>query len=347
MAKKLSELRVSNDKLDDPAELRRRIQEDGYLFFKRLQDPDRLMKLREEMLNPMRAGGWLQAGTELIDGVANIDARCTEGDTEYTDVYHQIYRLESFHRAGHWPEVLEVMGKIVGSHVVPHPSKIARVWFPQFSEHTTPAHQDFVHFQGTFDTYTCWSPVGDCPIELGGLALLPGSHKKNVVFDHHFSLGAGALIVDEEEQVGDWLTTNYEIGDSLIFHSLTVHEALPNVTADRIRISLDNRYQAKEHPIAEQMLLPHLALDGKPGWDEIYADWESEQLQYYWQKLDMTVVPRDTSFGEKGFAEALHQARIGNPRARLHLERIVRRDPTTEQAQAAAKALGDSGGRAD
>ena len=65
------------------------------------------------------------------------------------------------------------MGKIVDGPVFPHPAKIARIWFPQFTEHTTPVHQDFVHFQGSFDTYTCWAPVGECPIELGGLAMLP------------------------------------------------------------------------------------------------------------------------------------------------------------------------------
>jgi hypothetical protein len=92
------------------------------------------------------------------------------------------------------------------------------------------------------------------------------------------------------------------VGNSLIFHSLTVHEALPNVTADRMRVSLDNRYQTLKNPITEQMLVPHLSIDGEPSWDEIYADWESEELQYYGKKLDMTVVLWDTGFGEKGFA---------------------------------------------
>ena len=119
-------------------------------------------------------------------------------------------------------------------------------------------HQDFVHFQGSFNTYTFWAPVGDCPLELGGLAVLPGSHKIGKVREHHFSLGAGGLAVDESELTGHWLSADYEAGDALIFPSLTVHQALPNYTEDRLRISLDNRYQAQGEPIAQHMLDPHL-----------------------------------------------------------------------------------------
>ena len=39
-----------------------------------------------------------------MDGIASPGAECTEGDAAYTDGYHRVYRLESFHRAGHWPE---------------------------------------------------------------------------------------------------------------------------------------------------------------------------------------------------------------------------------------------------
>jgi len=61
-----------------------------------------------------------------------------------------------------------------------------------------------VHFQGVFDTYTCRAPVGDCPTELGGLAVLPGSHKIKKVHDHHFSLGTGALSISEKDIERGW-----------------------------------------------------------------------------------------------------------------------------------------------
>ncbi len=339
MATELKEFRASNDAIRDAEELRNRIREDGYLFFRRLHDPDMLRALRLEILGVLRDCGWIRSDAELFDGVADVSRRCAEGDVGYAEIYHHAYRLESFHRAGHWPSVVNVMEKIVGGEVLPHPNKIARLWFPQYVEHTTPVHQDFVHFQGSYDTYTCWSPVGDCPIELGGLAVQPGSHKRNTVFDHHFSLGAGSLTVDTDEHQGDWVTTDYEMGDALIFHSLTLHQALPNVTEDRLRVSLDNRYQALDVPIAEQMLAPHLSAHSALTWEQVYEGWKSTDLQYYWEKLDLEVAPRDGSYSEKGFADALVLAGEGDARAELHLKRTIQRDPESEQAKAASEVL--------
>jgi hypothetical protein len=339
MTTQFQEFRVSNDALEDPAELRRRFDAEGYLFFRSLQDPDMLRALRRDILRVCRDGGWLREGTDLMAGIAEPSRRCTEGDLEYTDVYHEVYKLESFHRSGHWPEVLEMLQKVIGGPVLPHPQKVARLWFPQYVEHTTPIHQDFVHFQGTYQTYTCWAPVGDCPREMGGLAVLPGSHKINAVHDHHFSLGAGSLAIDTGQLEGQWVTTDYAIGDTLVFHSLTVHQALPNKTADRLRISLDNRYQGLDQPIAEHMLLPHLRTHHELTWDEVYRDWRSQELQYYWKDLDLKVLPKDERWGARGFEEALTLARRGDPHARHHLSRLVKRNPHSDQARAAAAAL--------
>ena len=332
--------RVSNDALDDPEELRRRIDDEGYLFIKRLHDPDRVMALRRDMLSVMMSCGWLVEGTDPVDGIADISKRCAEGDVEYTPIYHEVYKLESFHRSGHWPGATSVIEKIVDGPVLPHPSKIARLWFPQYTEHTTPVHQDFVHFQGSYDTYTCFAPVGDCPIELGPLGLIPGSHKVGKVLDHHFSLGAGSLAIHDEDLTGEWRSNDFEAGDALIFHSLTVHQALPNLTEDRIRVSLDNRYEAFGIPIAEQMLIPHLSnLVKDYGWEDVYANWETDDLKYYWKKYELKVSKKIERWGQIGFDEAVDLAMEGDPRARLQLERIVKRDLGGEQTERAAEVL--------
>jgi hypothetical protein len=340
----LQELTVSNDIRNDIDALRSRLHEDGYLFFRRLLDPDRLLRLRREMLTVMQAGGWLVAGTDPIDGIADPDARSTEGDLDYTDVYHEVYKLQSFHEIGHCPEIMELLEQIRGCRMMSQPQKVARLWFPKFTEHTTPIHQDFVHFQGTQDNLTCWSPVGDCPRELGGLAVLRGSHKVDDVLEHHFSLGAGSLHVDpkiHDALSDEWHTTDYEAGDTLIFPALTVHKALPNLTEDRLRVSLDNRYQRVEDPIAEHMLLPHLCSMSPLSWDEVYEGWDSDEFQYYWKNDDPTVLPKITEYLDKAFDEAVELAQNGDEHAMLHLRRIAVRAPETEQGQRAAALLDD------
>jgi hypothetical protein len=166
------------------------------------------------------------------------------------------------------------------------------------------------------------------------------------VLDHHFSLGAGGLYVDtgEEAKVHEeldvpWHTTNYEIGDSLIFPALTIHKALPNYTEDRLRVSLDNRYQAIGDPIAEHMLDPHLNTMHPLSWDDVYRDWKSDDLKYYWKNYDNPVVPRDMSYSQKGFEEAVELARRGDARAQLQLRRIVKRDPESPNGRLARQAL--------
>ena len=341
MTGQFSEFMVSNDALDDPSELRSRMDDLGYLFFRKLQDPDKLLDLRKDILSTIQAGGWLVPGSNLIDGIADPSKRCTEGDPEYPAVYHEVYKLESFHSAAHWAPVVDTMSKIVNGSAVPHPSKIARLWFPQFTDHTTPAHQDFVHFQGDFDTYTCWTPVGDCPRELGGLAIKPRTHKSRSVYDHHFSLGAGSLTVEGDDLEGDWLTTDYEIGDCLMFHSLTLHQALPNITEDRLRISLDNRYQSLESPIGEFQLVPHMSQIHPLPWDEVYANWESTELQYYWLNMFDEIIPRDNSYADKGFTEALSLATTGDDKAILKLRRTITNNPYSDDANAASAVLKD------
>ena len=325
MSDVIKEFRVSNDAMDDQAELQRRIADEGYLFFKGLMDADRLRDLRHEMMSAIQRAGWLIAGTDPLDGIADINMRFTEGDNEYSEGYAQVYRLENFHRSAHWPEFTDMVATILGGPIMPHPQKVARIWFPKYTEHTTPTHQDYVHFQGSWNTVTCWAPVGDCPIELGGLAVIPESHKVKRILDHHFSLGAGGLSVDETEHEDvdpAWHSTNYEMGDALFFPALTIHKALPNYTEDKLRLSLDNRYLKVGEEIADHMLLPHGP--SRLSWDEIYPDWKADDLKYYWRDYENQVVERDMSFGQKGFAEAVDLARTGNEDAIYMLKRAVK-----------------------
>ncbi len=150
----------------------------------------------------------------------------------------------------------------------------------------TPVHQDFPLIQGSQNTWTCWFPLGDCPRELGGLSVLRGSHQ-NGYLPVQTITGAGGIEARLCEHETDWLETDYNCGDVLIFPCFTVHRGIKSVFKDRIRLSLDVRYQPDNEPIEAKSLLPHCNLT----WQEIYADWQSTDLQYYWESLKLEPSP--------------------------------------------------------
>ena len=320
----LQPFRVSNDALDEPAELRRRMEDEGYLFLRKFQDPDKLWDLRLKILARIQAASdWMVPGRKLSEGKVDPTKACTEPDREYQDVYHEVYKLQAFHEIAHCSEVVSLIGQLVEGPVFPHPHVIARLWFPHYTQHTTPFHQDFVHFQSNLEMITVWTPLSDCPIELGPLAVVEGSHKVGEVVDHHFSLGAGGQKVSAPESRGIPRCNDFELGDTLIFGCLMVHGALPNKTEDQLRISLDNRYMKRGLPISEHMLTPHLNA-GRLTWEKVYEDWsEDHELRYFWEKEEFETIPQDTSFGQKAFEEALDLAGAGHQDAIYALQRAA------------------------
>ena len=183
-----------------------------------------------------------------------------------------------------------------------------------------------------------WTPLGDCPMELGPLAVVEGSHKVGRVVDHHFSLGAGGQRVTAPEKRGIPRCSDFEIGDTLLFGCLMVHGALPNLTEDRLRVSLDNRYQLDGQPVSENQLKPHL-VDGLT-WEEVYAGWpDDDPLQYYWRASQFEVIAQETRFGEAAFAEALELAEEGDEHAIIALKRAVANSPNGEAVEKAQRVL--------
>ncbi len=87
------------------------------------------------------------------------------------------------------------------------------------------------------------------------------------------------------------------------------------------------------------MLDPH----GPSGlsWEQVYQDWEADEYQYYWQEVDNPVVAFDSTYRERGFAEALDLARDGHDQALLRLRRVINNDPTSEDAQKARDVLAE------
>ena len=192
---------------------------------------------------------------------------------------------------------------------------------------------DRAHIQGTTETLSLWLPLGDCPDEMGGLAIARGSHVEGVRAFTVSSGAGGMAVIDPLE--GDWVAGPLEAGDALIFHSLTVHKGLPN-RSDRLRLSLDNRYQRASEPVCERCLQPYA---GCGSWDEITAGWTSPDLRGYWRKQAPKVADYDLRYYDERDRIAFDLAGRGDPLATAVLLRIVQRDPDPAKRERATSLL--------
>jgi len=233
--------------------------EEGYLFFRGLGPKDRIAAARRDVLALCQQAGWCDA-----EGKWSGAGPFTEGEKEYMDVYKQVIKLPTFLSVPEAPAMMELVGKIVDGPAQLHRLRIGRITFPNNVQQTTAAHQDHWYIRGTPATYTIWLPLGDCPLPLGGLAVLPRSHVEGFIEHRHHpeKKYAGHGLQDDQlpAEAGDWVGGDFELGDFLVFHSYTIHKALPNLTPDRLRLSTDNRYQRQGDEIAEISTKSHYNL---------------------------------------------------------------------------------------
>jgi ectoine hydroxylase-related dioxygenase (phytanoyl-CoA dioxygenase family) len=180
----------------------------------------------------------------------------SEQDEEWLTFYRAWITQPVFDSLPEHPALYAIAERILGELVMVHQRKIGRVGFPRNEGNETPAHQDFFHVRGTADTYTMWIPLGDCPEALGCLSIADGTHRRGFI-EHAPSNGPGGVAVDPGANV-TWRCQDFLAGDVVVFHSLTMHRALPNRTPDQVRVSLDNRYQRVDDEVDDRSMRPHI-----------------------------------------------------------------------------------------
>lgn len=333
MALEFRPFRESSDALSNGAELRRRMEQDGYLFIKGLIPPQDIAALRAQTIAIVTDAGWLKSDTPPDAAIADPARACVDPEPAYLAVYKPMYRLEALHDIAHHPAVLDALAAMAGGPVLPHPRLILRNVFPQRPDYTTPAHQDFPHIQGTPETYSVWVPLGDCPLDQGGLTIAEGTHREGVL-PFRVSSGAGGMEVADPYE-GRWVAGDFAMGDAILFHSMVVHKALPNIT-DKLRQSVDNRYQRIDQPLVEASLRPYADLFA---WEEIYAGWQSDRFKYYWRDRLTNLVPFDQQYYEERDRIAFALADSGDPTARAALLRIHQRDSDPDKRARAGALL--------
>ena len=323
----------SSDLAADGAALAARMRRDGYLFLPGLLPRDDVATVQRQVGEIARDAGWLRRDQPVETAIADLSGFCVDPDPTYLTTLRRINRLEDYHALKHHPPLIDLLQCMLGGPILPHPRVLMRNIFPARDEYTTKAHQDFPNVQGTTEVYTAWLPLIDCPMQVGPLQIAAGSHTAGV-YDFGIAGGAGGIEIQDPLD-GRWASDDFAVGDVLLFHSMTVHKGVPN-RSDKLRMSMDVRFQLVSEPFNVDNANP----DGQPlSWDEVYRDWRSDTLKYYWRRLPLTLKPFDPVWFDKRDALGFELGAAGDPRARSVLQRIVARDANPEKRARAKRLL--------
>ena len=247
-------LRESTDLQDDPAALRARMAEDGYLFIRGLLDRDAVMQARLEVMQQLADDGKLDPSRPVIDGIPKPGVQMSFAP-------NYVKGAPSIRRVLYGERMMRFFDRYWGEPALHYDYTWFRCKSPGHSTATKP-HYDIVYMgRGERDlAHTVWVPYGDVPMDMGGLIVLEGSHKHEDLradygqHDVDSSCRSGAkpkwdfgsyshdIRPVQQEWGGRWLGADYRAGDVLIFSFFLMHASTDN-NRDSLRLSSDSRYQ--------------------------------------------------------------------------------------------------------
>jgi ectoine hydroxylase-related dioxygenase (phytanoyl-CoA dioxygenase family) len=244
--------------------------EQGYVWLKRFLDPADVLRFRGYVFRHLAESGLVSADTDPKVGTFS-------GGPVQKDVADRrlmaLVRSTTYEGFCVQPRLARFMDEFLDGLSYLHKRKIMRYTQPQ-SPTVTPAHYDLVYLRGgTTRVVTSWIPIGDVPVEMGGLVYLEGSHRIGVDMEREFSRNAGNLTPEEKinaynknmteggwvsKDLPDmaerfdtrWLIADYEAGDIMLHSPYMIHASTTNVDKEnRVRLSTDIRFQNVEDEI--------------------------------------------------------------------------------------------------
>jgi hypothetical protein len=274
--------------------LRAPIRARGYVLVRGLLPQSDIRQVLGEITQIISEAGWLMPGHDPLERTANVGAACGDPNPGFKRTYQEVFNLAAFHALPHHPALQRVMKMLVGNRLLIHPKPIGRLIFPNCEKLTVHAHQDYRFMQGDPECFTVWIPLHDCPVEVGPLQIMEGSHRSGFLTHEEDNLHVPEIPADATAG-GEWAGGPIYTGDVLIFHSLTVHAASPNLSK-QMRISLDCRFQDYARALNPAIL----AFAGESGksWEKTYSGWPSDELKYYWKRLPLRLKPSKTELQE-------------------------------------------------
>lgn len=252
----LGYMRDANELITNPEALRGRMAEDGYLLIRGLHAKHKVREVLHMMTGNLASNEVLDPRfpPEQCHVKAGARGAFLGGNRAMTRSRPFLDLVES-------PEIMRFFANYFSSDVLTFDYKWLRLVGPG---DFTGAHYDVVYMgRGTPNLLTCWTPITDVEYDRGPLAVLVGGNHEDRLVPTYGQMDVdrdhvtGAFSNDPIEMVnlfgGQWKTTEYKMGDVVIFGMHTLHGALNNVS-DRFRISTDCRYQRASEPVDERWI---------------------------------------------------------------------------------------------
>ena len=254
---KFGRLRESSEHATDGTILRERLSEDGYVFLRGVLDKQVLLRAQQI----------------VADELHRLDAIDPDGDRAAQlfparpglSLYKVVADISQEERRAvtRQPELQSIFRAIFGEEPKPLDYTWPRIAGPGRGELP---HSDWIFMRrGTPRLYTAWIPLMDLPLSHGPLMILENSHHDNPhtrryldmdieklgYFDatrfKHGTFVHGGRYSHRPDRVREefgtrWLSTDYRMGDVIIFSTRGLHATLDN-RSQGFRISMDVRFQ--------------------------------------------------------------------------------------------------------
>ena len=238
-----------------------RLRDHGYVWLKGLLPRAEVEGFRIRMFEYLKPAGFVGnpvqgTATGVVGDVGLANRRLME-----------IVRSAQYESFCLQPRLWQCMDQLLDGLSYLHKRKILRYTLPNTPQ-TTPAHYDIVYLRGgTTRIVTAWIPIGDVPMQMGGLTYLEGSHALGVKMEAEFRILNASLSPEErinaynrnmteggyiskdlpgmaEKFDARWLVADYEAGDVILHSPYMIHASTTNQDSQgRIRLSTDIRFQ--------------------------------------------------------------------------------------------------------
>ncbi|HEX7737484.1 MAG TPA: phytanoyl-CoA dioxygenase family protein [Ktedonobacteraceae bacterium] len=235
------------------ASLREKYQQQGYLWLKHFFDREVILDFRRYFEETLSSG---------------------------EKTFFEIVRSQEYETFCTMPRLWQFYQAFLKGQPHLHKRKLIRFTFPGL-DYCTGGHYDLIYLRAGADTFcTSWIPLGDTPIEMGGLIYLEHSDALGRKLEAEFSVKNAHLSPEERISAynrnmreGGWVSTNlaemaerfnsrwliadYEAGDMVVHSPYMIHAATQNWDPrGRMRLSTDIRFQR-----ADDQLDPRWASD--------------------------------------------------------------------------------------